>query len=99
MQLSFTAPMWQWAARQGDAWWFVTLPPEESDVLADIPLPPRGFGSVRVRVTVGATTWQTSVFPSKEHEAFILPMKKTVRRAENLGPDTLVEVTLTPVDV
>ena len=57
MRLTFTAPLWQWDARSDDSWWFVTVPPDESDQLADLPLPPRGFGSIRVRVTVGSTTW------------------------------------------
>jgi hypothetical protein len=99
MELRFTAPLWQWEARQGEAWWFVTVPPAESDVLADVPLPPRGFGSIRVRVTVGATTWRTSVFPSKEQAGYVLPMKKAVRRAENLAPHTAVTVTLVPLDL
>ena len=98
MQLTFTAPLWQWDARQDDAWWFVTVPPDASDALADLPLPPRGFGSIRVRVTVGATTWSTSVFPSTEQNAYVLPMKKAVRRAEGLEPDAPVHVTIEPRD-
>ncbi|GAA1973314.1 DUF1905 domain-containing protein [Isoptericola halotolerans] len=94
MELSFTAPLWQWQARQDDSWWFVTVPPDESDLLADLPLPPRGFGSIRVRVTVGTTTWHTSVFPSKEQDGYVLPMKKAVRRAEGLGGGDPVTVTL-----
>ncbi|WP_402464094.1 DUF1905 domain-containing protein [Isoptericola aurantiacus] len=99
MQLSFSAPLWQWQARQDDAWWFVTVPPDESDLMDDLPLPPRGFGSIRVRVTVGATTWQTSVFPSKEQQCYVLPMKRSVRRAEGLEPGAPVRVTLETVDV
>jgi hypothetical protein len=38
-----------------------------------------------VEVTVGGCTWQTSVFPSKEGN-FVLPVKKAVRRAEDLLP-------------
>ncbi|PFG42379.1 uncharacterized protein DUF1905 [Isoptericola jiangsuensis] len=99
MQLTFTAPLWQWQARQDDAWWFVTVPPDESDLLADLPLPPRGFGSIRVEVTVGSTTWRTSVFPSDERRAYVLPMKKQVRRAEGLEPDAPVTVRLVTVDL
>ncbi|WP_277208840.1 DUF1905 domain-containing protein [Isoptericola croceus] len=99
MQLTFTAPLWRWDARQDDAWWFVTVPPDESDLLADLPLPPRGFGSIRVHVTVGATTWRTSVFPSKDQNGYVLPMKKAVRRAEGLDADAPVRVTLETIDV
>ncbi|HEV6953931.1 MAG TPA: DUF1905 domain-containing protein [Promicromonospora sp.] len=98
MQIEFTAPLWQWEART-DSWWFVTVPPEHSDELADLPLPPRGFGSVRVRVTVGGSTWTTSVFPSDRSGGYVLPMKKKVRDAERLTPDAPVAVRLETVDV
>ncbi|MDO8148059.1 MULTISPECIES: DUF1905 domain-containing protein [unclassified Isoptericola] len=98
MELTFTAPLWRWDARQDDSWWFVTVPPDESDLLADVPLPPRGFGSIRVRVRVGSTTWQTSVFPSQDQDGYVLPMKKAVRQAEGLEPGAAVEVTLSPLD-
>jgi hypothetical protein len=96
MRLTFSAPLWQWQVRT-DSWWFVTVPPEESDTLAELPLPPRGFGSIKVTVTVGATTWSTSVFPSDEQQGYVLPMKKAVRLAEGLEPGATVRVTLEPV--
>ncbi|GAA1851689.1 DUF1905 domain-containing protein [Myceligenerans crystallogenes] len=98
MRASFTAPLWQWEART-ESWWFVTVPADVSDDLADLPLPPRGFGSVRVRVTVGSTTWQTSVFPSDRESAYVLPMKKAVRTKESLEAGEPVAVTLETVDL
>jgi hypothetical protein len=44
----------------------------------------RGFGSVRVTVTVGASSWQTSIFPDTKTGAYLLPVKKAVRMAEHL---------------
>lgn len=98
MRASFTAPLWQWEAR-ADSWWFVTVPADVSDDLADLPLPPRGFGSIRVRVTVGSTTWQTSVFPSDRESGYVLPVKKAVRTKESLEADGPVAVTLETVDL
>ena len=43
----------------------------------------RGFGSVKVAVTVGASRWSTSLFPQKSGGWF-LPIKKPVRIAEGL---------------
>ncbi len=96
MQFTFSARLWQWAART-DAWWFVTVPPDVSDELAELPLPPRGFGSVKVTVTVGATTWSTSVFPSEEQKGYVLPVKRAVRVAEKIADGGVVDVVLTPV--
>ena len=44
----------------------------------------RGFGSVKVTVTLGESRWQTSLFPNKDGSWF-LPIKKPVRVAEGLA--------------
>lgn len=44
----------------------------------------RSFGSVRVAVTVRATSWRTSLFPDTKTEAYMLPVEKAVRVAEHL---------------
>ena len=53
----------------------------------------RGFGSVRVTVTLGESRWQTSLFPNKDGSWF-LPIKKPVRVAEDLMEGDEVEVDL-----
>lgn len=76
----FSAPLWRW--REG-SWHFVTVPQDVSDeVDALVGDATGGFGSVRVEVTVGSTTWRTSLFPSSEEAAYVLPVKKAVRAAE-----------------
>jgi hypothetical protein len=54
----------------------------------------RGFGSVRVRVKIGPSRWQTSVFPSRELGGYVLPIKKAVRTAEGLRVGGTAAVTL-----
>ena len=44
----------------------------------------RGFGSVCVDVTVGVTSWRTSIFPDSKTGTYLLPIKKAVRVAEHL---------------
>ena len=95
--MEFEAELWIWSAKegQGDAWVFVTVPEEVSDEIRDRAGPPRGFGSIRVEATIGATTWRTSVFPnSEEAGTFALPLKKPVRKAEGLevGDTATVEL-------
>ena len=81
--LKFSAEMYLW--KSDASWYFVTLPHEVSDEIDFRYVgPKRGFGSIRVRVRVGDTTWDTSVFPSKEAESFVLPVKSQVREAEAL---------------
>ncbi|KQY44415.1 DUF1905 domain-containing protein [Cellulomonas sp. Root137] len=95
--MEFDAPLWLWSARRTDAWTFVSLPTALADDVLDLVGDgARGFGSVRVDVTVGATTWRTSIFPSTD--TYVLPVKKAVRRAEDLDVGDTVHVRLTLVD-
>lgn len=91
----FSAELWQWDARKSDAWFFVTLPHDLADDLeARHGHRAAGFGSLRVEVTVGATTWQTSIFPDSKAQSYVLPVKKAVRVKESLAPGHPVDVTL-----
>lgn len=73
------------------AWHFVTVPKKESaDIKARVPLR-RGWGAVPVEVTIGATTWHTSIFPDSKVGAYILPLKASVRKKERASKgDTVV---------
>jgi hypothetical protein len=88
----FDAPVWVWDARKADVWTFVSLPPDESEEIREFAAGiPRGFGSVKVTATIGATTWRTSIFPSKDG-VYVLPLKKAVRKAEALAIDDVATV-------
>jgi hypothetical protein len=90
----FDAELWVWDARRTDTWTFVTLPEDVSDQIRDTATPGAGFGSVKVRVGVGASTWSTSVFPDKQSGCYVLPIKAAVRKKNDIGPGDVVEVTV-----
>jgi hypothetical protein len=95
MIVVFDAELWIWDARRGDSWTFVTLPGEASEQIRDqTEGRRRGFGSLRVRATVGASTWTTSIFPDKARNAYVLPVKRDIRRAEALDPGDLATLTV-----
>lgn len=91
--IEFESDVFRWDARDdSSSWFFTAVPPELSEDIREIPRPPRGFGSVRVRARVGATEWTTSIFPDSKSGSYVLPLKKAVRDAENLvdgGPVTV----------
>lgn len=90
--IEFESDVFRWDARDDSSWFFTAVPPELSEDIREIPRPPRGFGSVRVRARVGATEWTTSIFPDSKSGSYVLPLKKAVRDAENLvdgGPVTV----------
>jgi len=63
-------------------WYFVTVDKKESkEIKEKYGKVRRGFGSVPVGVTVGKTSWKTSVFPNKSG-TYDLPIKALVRRKE-----------------
>ena len=97
--VEFEAELWLWDARRMDTWTFVSVPPELSEEIREraAALPPAGFGSVRVAVTIGGSTWQTSVFPGDDGR-YGLPVKKSVRRAEGIESGDRVRVRLEVLD-
>jgi hypothetical protein len=52
----------------------------------------RGWGAVRVLVTIGNTTWDTSIFPASKLDAYILPIKADVRKKEKITVGDSVKV-------
>lgn len=95
MLVQFTAPLWLWQGK--GAWHFITLPEDESQVIR-MAVPRggqnRGWGSVRVTATIGESRWQTSIFPDTRRNAYLLPIKAEIRRAESLSVGEAVEVSL-----
>lgn len=94
----FEAELWRWESVEA-AWFFVTVPDDVSDdIEATAPGVDVGFGSVRVEATVGATTWRTSVFPDSKRKAYVLPLKKDVRKRESIDEGDVVEVALNVIE-
>ncbi|MGV8895921.1 MAG: DUF1905 domain-containing protein [Rhodoglobus sp.] len=89
----FSSEVWRWQARRDD-WLFVTLPADFAPPILDAPRESRGFRSVRVAATIGATSWETSIFPAEKSEGYSLPVKKSVRVAEGIELGDVVDVTV-----
>jgi hypothetical protein len=96
MRIEFESEVTRWDARV-DSWFFATLPEDLSLEIRELPAPPRGFGSLRVRARIGLTTWTTSIFFGGT--AFVLPLKKQVRDAQEIEEGGIVLVDLDILDV
>jgi len=93
--VEFEAEIWLWDARREDSWTFVSLPEEASEDIRELTAGPRrGFGAVRVRARVGTTSWTTSIFPGSGGGPYVLPVKRAVRRAEDLDVGDIAAVTV-----
>lgn len=81
-------------------WHFVTLPAELGSDIAEVTAGARsGFGSLRVTAEIEGISWSTSIFPDRASGSFVLPLKKSVRKAAGLEPGRNVSVDLVVRDV
>lgn len=66
-------------------WYFTSVPKKISALLKEkFGSLRRGFGSLPVTVSVGQTSWRTSLFPDKKSGTYLLPLKAQVRKKENI---------------
>jgi hypothetical protein len=92
-RFTFDAVVWEHEG-QG-SWHFVSLPEPEADDIEELfGQGARGFGSLRVEVTIGATRWTTSIFPDNKRGTYLLPVKKAVRVAEGLSAGSVASIEL-----
>lgn len=95
MEYEFSAEIWLWNMEKG-AWHFVTLPEGISSDIKDLVSGEqrRGFGSVKVRVSLDGIGWKTSIFPSAKDKAYIMPIKKDVLKATELSVGKTADIKL-----
>jgi hypothetical protein len=66
-------------------WHFISVPKKEGEEIRKLfGANRRGWGSIPVRVTVGKTSWNTSIFPDKKSGSYLLPLKAEVRKKEGV---------------
>jgi hypothetical protein len=90
--------VWLWQGSDGapakGSWYFLTVDGETALAIRAGATNAAAWGSVHVEVTIGATTWRTSLFPSKAHGGWLLPLKAAVRKAEKIAEGSVVEAVL-----
>ena len=98
VEFRFSSEVSRWSA--DNAWYFATVPRDVSDVIREETDGLRGgFGSVKVAAQIGGTAFSTSVFPDSKSRCFVLPVKKAVRKAEEIEDGDPVEITLRLVNI
>lgn len=99
--LTHSGALWRWTGgATGGNWHFITIDGAAGEALSALALMrrlegmSRGFGSLKVTAQIGDTRFATSVFPSKSEAGWLLPVKASVRRAEDLNAGDAVAVFL-----
>lgn len=76
-------------------WHFVALPQELSEQLSRrFHGLKRGWGSLRVEVSIIGSVWKTSIFPDSKTGTYLLPIKLKIRKTEGLSDGTKARVKL-----
>ncbi len=103
---TITTELWLWTTDKAPAsWHFLSIKGEIAEEIKahatmarlELGLPKkRGWGSVKVEVKIAKTVWQTSLFPGSGDDAYLLPVKAAVRKAEDLtlGDEVMFELEL-----
>ncbi|MFO7546786.1 MAG: DUF1905 domain-containing protein [Trueperaceae bacterium] len=82
-RFQLTGEMWRHPSAA--AWHFLTIPEIASaEIRVRFGMMSRGFGSLRVEVTIGDTRWRTSIFYDRTMNGYLLPVKAAVRKAAGL---------------
>jgi hypothetical protein len=92
VRLSFSGEVWYW--RGPAPWYFVSIPDELCRDLHDLSgQVSYGWGMIPVTVTLGSSTWKTSLFPKDGR--YVLPVRAQVRKNEDLDEGHTITVHLT----
>ena len=76
-------------------WHFLSVPKKDAAGIKDrFGAKHKGWGSLPVAVTLGRTSWKTSIFPDKKSGTYLLPLKAEVRKKEEVKKGDMVEFTL-----
>lgn len=91
MLLEFTGTIIFW--RGPAPWYFVAIPQAQSAAIQAVSaIVTYGWGVIPVQARIGKTGWKTSLFPKDGR--YLLPVKASVRRAEDLDEGDQVSVRL-----
>lgn len=91
VELTFEGEVWEW--RGPAPYHFVSVPEALCDEVRDAAeVVSYGWGMVPVALSVGATTWTTSLWP--KDGGYVVPLKDRVRRAEGIELGDVVTVVM-----
>jgi hypothetical protein len=91
VDLEFTAKLWYW--RGPSPFHFLTVPTRQCEALhAASSSVTYGWGMIPVTARIGSTRFTTSLFP--KDGGYVVPVRASVRRAEDLVLDDTVTVHL-----
>ena len=95
-QYDFTARAYQYSSSaEMTGWTFAALPKELSDeIRACHKLSEEGWGRLKVTARLGGCEWRTAIWFDTKQDAYLLPLKASVRKQERVAPGDEVRVSV-----
>jgi len=85
--------VWVWQGK--GVWHFVTIPKEISEEIKKMfGYLSAQWGSLPVTLTVGKTTWKTSLFPDTKSECYFIPIKAEIRKKEGIKEGGIIQISI-----
>ena len=93
IKFNFSGKLWKFPSKGG--WFFVSLPKElSSEIRTNLQWQEEGWGRLKVSAVINNLSWDTAIWFDKKHETYLLPIKATVRKKNNLKLDDVIKVTI-----
>lgn len=86
----FRGQVWKWPGE--GAWHFVNLPKKMYQEIRKV-AKPYGAGFVKVKVTLGKSSWVTALFPHKQSETYLISIKNSIRKKEGIWENDKINIT------
>jgi Domain of unknown function (DUF1905) len=92
VEKTFTSKLWMYNGK--GTWHFVTLPKDFADEIRFFNPDAKGFTPIKVKATIGNTSWKTAIFPDSKSGSFVLVVKADIRKIEKLAVGDTVTATV-----
>lgn len=88
-----TSKVWKYTGPAG--WYFVYVDNKASERIKKLSQGKKkvGFGFIPIRATVGDTSWETTLFPTKEGP-YLIALKAAVRKKEGIDEGDQIRLSL-----
>lgn len=81
-RFAFSGKVWRYPSAGG--WHFVSLSQQVSAKIRKSIVEKRPWGYVKVKATIGETSWQTGLWPQAKEGVYLLVIKQAVRAKEDI---------------
>lgn len=89
----FKARVWRYPGKGG--WYFVSLPPDMGrEIREQFRKSEEGWGRLKAKAGIGKSEWVSAIWYDSKQQTYLLPLKASLRKQENLEEGTVCEVSL-----